>query len=346
MGNMKFLHIADLHIGAKNSKLPKAQQTVLTDEMFEKIHYFFNTIAPEFDAVVICGDLFHSKNVSAKIEKHFFACVDAYAKPVIYIVGNHDEKTDFSCNCENFIVLNKLNPKVRIEDTVFHCKCDNITLEEGANNVLLLHGNIESSQDNDYVDIAPYLAMNFDYIALGHTHQVKKFKKKEKIFAYSGSLFSNGFDETGDKGYIEVEIAQNEVKKCNFVPLKQRKYQLCEVDISTCNSNGEIVEQIRRELSNKNIDNSDIVRVVLKGSHDELLVKSESIILQALEDLFYVEIKDQSKMKVDIEKLKTETLSLKNEFISLVENSALTDEQKQKIIALGIEALKGDDLSL
>lgn len=343
---MKFLHIADLHLGAKNSKLPKDKQADLTDEMFEKCHYFFNSIAPDFDAVVICGDLFHSKNVSAKIEKHFFACVNDYAKPVIYISGNHDEKTDFSCECENFIVLNNKNPKVKINDTVFHCENDNLMLEDGTNNVLLLHGNIESSQDNDYVDIAPYLAMNFDYIALGHTHQVKKFKKKDKIFAYSGSLFSNGFDETGDKGYIEVEIYQNEVKKCNFVPIKQRRYQICEVDISSCSSNSEIVTEIRKGLKSKNVPNSDIIRVILKGNHDELLVKSASLILQELEDIFYVEIQDRSKMKIDIDKLKAETLSLKNEFISLVENSSLTDEQKQKIIALGIEALKGDDLSL
>ena len=343
---MKFLHIADLHLGAKNSKLPKDQQSVLADEMFEKCHYFFNTIASEFDAVVICGDLFHSKNIATKIEKHFFSCVKNYDKPVVYISGNHDEKTDFSLDCYNFIVLDNTNPKVRILDTVFHCKNDELILEENANNVLLLHGNIESSQDNDYVDITPFLAMNFDYIALGHTHQVKKFKKKDKIFAYSGSLFSNGFDETGDKGYIEVEIEQNQVKKCNFVPLKQRRYQICEVDISSCLSNSEIVTNIREELKRLKISNSDIIRVILKGSHDELLVKSENIILQELGELFYVEIQDLSKLKIDIDKLKAESLSLKNEFISLVENSLLTAEQKQKIIALGIEALKGDELSL
>ena len=343
---MKILHIADLHLGAKNSKLPKEKQAVLSDEMFEKCHYFFNQIAPEYDAVVICGDLFHAKNVSAKIEKHFFACVRAYAKPVVYISGNHDEKNEFIEECENFIFLNKQNPKVKICDTVFHCQNDEICLEENSNNVLLLHGNIESSQDNDYVDISPYLAMNFDYIALGHTHQVKKFKKKNKIFAYCGSLFSNGFDETGDKGYIEVEIERNEVKKCNFVPLKQRKYQICNVDISACHSNRDIVNLIREELQRDKISQSDVIRVVLKGNHDELLVKSESIILQELEDLFYVEIQDQSKLKIDIDKLKTETLSLKNEFISLVESSLLSDSQKQKIIALGIEALKGDNLSI
>lgn len=343
---MKFLHIADLHLGAKNSKLPKEQQTILTEQMFEKCHYFFNTIATDFDAVVICGDLFHSKNVPAKIEKHFFACVKDFAKPVIYISGNHDEKNEFSTDCENFIFLDKQNPKCKVFDTVFHCQNDNLVLEENSNNVLLLHGNIESMQDNDYIDITPFLAMNFDYIALGHTHQVKKFKKQDKIFAYSGSLFSNGFDETGDKGYIEVEIENNTVKKCQFVPLKQRCYQICEVDISNCNSNGEIASEIKNTIEKQGISETDIVRVILKGSYEERLVKSETIILQELEELFYVEIQDQSKLKIDLEKIKTETLSLKNEFIFLVENSQLSQQQKQKIIAIGIEALKGDDLPL
>ena len=65
-----------------------------------------------------------------------------------------------------------------------------------------------------------------------------------------------------------------------------------------------------------------------------------------MRDYFYIEIVDNSKLKIDINSLKNETLSFKNEFISLVENSELTESLKQEIINLGIEALKGEDFSL
>ena len=69
-----------------------------------------------------------------------------------------------------------------------------------------------------YVNINNFLSRSFEYIALGHIHQFKKYKKGESIFAYSGSLFSNGFDECGDKGYLEVVVEDKKIEKLFFVP--------------------------------------------------------------------------------------------------------------------------------
>ena len=41
---------------------------------------------------------------------------------------------------------------------------------------MLLHGNIENTRDADYIDINNFLNKGFDYIALGHVHQFKKYK--------------------------------------------------------------------------------------------------------------------------------------------------------------------------
>lgn len=343
---MRILHIADLHLGAKNSKLPKEKQDVLKDEMLENCHYLFEKIGQKFDVCLICGDLFHSKNVQVKIIQNFFQCIKDFNKPVLYINGNHDEKFILPSIPNNFIVLDKDNPKYEIADTCFYCGENIEKLDENKNNILLLHGNIENSQDNDYVDINKYLAYNFDYIALGHTHQIKKYKKGNNIFAYSGSLFSNGFDECGDKGYLDVEIEDKEIKKCEFVALTQRRYMLCEYDISSDENNAQIEQGIRRTLEQKRIGKQDIVRVILKGNYEEHLNKSLALLNDAFDDYFYIEIQDNSKLKLNIDSLKKETLSLKNEFISLVEASELTAEEKEKVINLGIEALKGDDLSL
>ena len=343
---MRILHIADLHLGAKNSKLPKIKQDLLKDEMIENVHHLFGEVGKDFDVCLICGDLFHSKSVAAKIVDSFFKAVEIFAKPVLYISGNHDEKLILDHMPANFIMLDEKTPSFKYADCVFYCKEGAKNIDNTKNSILLLHGNIENPQDNDYVDINQYLPLNFDYVALGHTHLVKKFKKADHIFAYSGSLFSNGFDECGDKGYIDLEIADKKVAKCEFKSLKQRRYMICEYDISTDETNAQISEGIKERLAQIGITKNDIVRVILKGYYQEFVNKSLAIIEENFVDYFYFELQDESKLKIDLSKIKTETLSLKNEFISLVEHSDLSDEVKAKVINLGIEALKGDDLSL
>ena len=87
-----------------------------------------------------------------------------------------------------------------------------------------------------------------------------------------------------------------------------------------------------------------MVRVVLTGKFDENTQKSLHIIKNHFEDYFYFEIVDQSILRVDVEKIKAEKLTFKYEFISLVENSDLSDEDKQKICEIGLDALKGEGI--
>ena len=101
---MKILHCADLHLGAKNSKLPKDKQTLLKEENDFSIRELFATARVQnFECVIICGDLFHSKSVSVKTERNFFDSVEKYKNPVVYIDGNHDNKFEIgraSCRKE------------------------------------------------------------------------------------------------------------------------------------------------------------------------------------------------------------------------------------------------------
>ena len=344
---MKILHIADLHLGAKNSKLPKEKQDLLKDEMLDGCNRLFGKIGQDYDVALVCGDLFHNKSVPAKIVNNFFQSIRKFGNPVLYVSGNHDEKVILPDDVpENFVILNTENSVFSLGDFNFYCAENLQSLDQTKNNVLLLHGNVENTRDNDYVDINNFLKYGFDYIALGHIHQVKKYKKGEYVFAYPGSLFSNGFDECGDKGYIEVEIEDKQLKKCEFKPLNQRRYMICEYDITQDNSNQEILAGVEEKFNQDGIRESDIVRLVLNGYYEESSDKSVAFLLNNLDSHFYIEIVDNSKLKIDIDKMKSETLSLKNEFISLVENSELDENVKEKIISLGIEALKGEDLSI
>ncbi len=345
---MKILHSADWHLGVKNLKLSSSQQLLVKDEMLMAVQDLFRKASREdYDVILICGDLFHSKNISQKIVSIFLNEVAAFSKPVIYIEGNHDCKFNgFDKIPANFIMLNNENYKFEHLGTNFYCASDQqYQLDENATNILLLHGHIENGSDNDFIDINKYLKMPFDYIALGHVHQFKKYKKQDKIFAYSGSLFSCGFDECGEKGFLNVVLEGKNIISIDFVPFAPRKYLICNCDITNLN-NIEIIGKIKDLLHAEGATRKDCIRVVLSGYFTEDCDKSLELIKSHLEDYFYIEIVDDSKLRLDIDKIKNEKLSFKYEFISLVEQSEFAEAEKQKIIEIGLEALKGEGLNI
>lgn len=348
---MKILHTADLHLGVKNSKLSLEKQALLKSENTMMVEQLFkNAYNQDYDVVLICGDLFHSKNIASKIRTSFFDAVKEFSRPVIYIRGNHDEKFEYKNTPENFIILDELNPCYTIGDVIFWAPIEETVIkqsfDENKTNILMLHGNIENQADNDFIDIEPYLHTPFDYVAMGHIHQFKPMNIMGKIFVYPGCLLSNGFDECGERGYVDVFVSGKKIKY-NFVSFAKRKYMICDVDITDSNSISSIIEKIKETLSEQKCEKQDLIRIVLNGYFDEETDKNISLIQEELDDYFYIEIEDKSKIKIDINQYKNEQLSFKAEFIRLVEEQGDLDEQQKNLICqLGIEALKGDDLSI
>jgi len=346
---MKILHTADIHLGVKNTRLPKEQQNLLKDEMLFNIRIFFEMANnADYETILICGDLFHSKTISSKISKAFFDAVEKFQKPVIYISGNHDENFVLpSYLPENFIVLDKNTTSFTLNDFKFVNQFyDFSLLNRIENNILLLHGNIENTRDSDYFDIEKYLHKGFDYIALGHIHQFKKYSKYQDTYAYPGCLFSNGFDESGEKGFISIEIEDKKITSLTYVCFPTRKFVVCESDVTCLQTNKEILDKINYDLNNLNLSNQDLIKVILKGSVSEDCEKSISFIKSRFDNFFYFEIEDKTTLKIDIEKIKKEKLSFKYEFISLVENSELDCESKRLVCEIGLEALKGEDINI
>ena len=347
---MKVLHISDLHLGAKNLKLTPEKQSFLKSENSILVENLFEKAKEDVDVILICGDLFHSKSVSSKIKESFFKAVENFSKPVVYIKGNHDENFNFLNVPSNFIILDNTNPTLNIDNVVFWGMVDQSIYEKKFNetktNILLLHGNIENHSDNDFVDVEKFLHYPFDYVAMGHIHQYKVLNIIGRFYVYCGSLFSNGFDECGPKGYVELII---DGKNCihKFVPYSKRCYRICECNITEINNYNQLINKINQELIIGHFSKDDLIKVVLTGYFEENFEKNIDLIVNEFNDYFYFEIEDKSKLKIDLEKLKNEKLSFKAEFIEIVESqNDLDDQDKNKICQLGIEALKGDDLSI
>ena len=345
---MNFIHMADLHIGAKNKLLPSDKQELLKSERLQALSdLFLQAKNCENEFMVICGDLFHSKTPQPKLVKQFFELVKNFSLPVIYVKGNHDEKWQGEYP-DNFIILNQDRPCVSVGEVDVWSAIDSRIIKENFDkkrkNILLLHGNIENPSDNDYVDIKGYLDIPFDYVAMGHIHTFKAFSFYGKNFVYSGSLFSNGFDECDEKGYVQVSMESKSQFK--FIPLAGRYFRVCQVDKTGLKTTSEIVESINEQFATKKIKPADLVRVELIGYFEEDEDLNLTMIKNAFLQQFYFEIIDKTRLKIDLEKLKNESLSFKAEFIKLVEESDLSPEDKTSVCLVGIEALKGEDLSL
>lgn len=348
---MKILHTADIHLGAKNIKLPLDKQTEIRNEQNLLITKLFQKAYQEdYDIVLICGDLFHAKNVQSKIVANFFKAVENFSRPVLYVKGNHDERFDFNITLpSNFIMLDNYNPFYRLDNVVFFGQVAPDIIEKyydkTLKNILLLHGDINNRTSSDFVDINIYTSKyHFDYIALGHVHSSSKFDIAGVEAAYPGSLFSNGFDETGDKGYIEVIVEDN--VKVNFVSYPSRHYCIVNCDITGLANYSDIINKIKNELKD-NCSRDDLARVILSGYYTEDSEKYIHSIERDLKDsYYYFELVDNTKLKIDFEKIKNEDLSFQAEFLLLVENEEKDEELKNKICQLGIEALRGDDISI
>ncbi len=332
----KILHTADLHLGAKNVKLPLVKQKQLLQEHLDSLSTLFKE-AP--DVMLVCGDLFHTNFVTQKIKKAFFKEVEKFGKPVLFVNGNHDEKIEFDFAPNNFVVLDRQNRVFRTENVDFWSAGEDYqNFDYSKKNILLIHGEISNKSDFDYVDLQKFVTKPFDYIALGHEHTFWKGNFHKSVICYSGALFANGFDECGEKGFSVVDVKDG--VKTDFKPLPQRQFKIIEFALTPKQKN--LSSEIKKIVEeNKN----NLLRLVFTGYYAEGEKPDFAYIIRET-NAFYVEFVDKTKVEIDIEKYKNEPLSFKAEFIRLVEESGLGEEEKNKILTIGIEALKGDDLSL
>jgi DNA repair protein SbcD/Mre11 len=89
---MKFLHIADVHLGCTRYQLPESPRDFFTAWIDVMKRY---GIDEKVDFVIICGDFFHKKAVPPETMNHAVEGLTMMREagiPVIAIEGNHDQK--------------------------------------------------------------------------------------------------------------------------------------------------------------------------------------------------------------------------------------------------------------
>jgi DNA repair exonuclease SbcCD nuclease subunit len=176
----------------------------------------------------------------------------------------------------------------------------------------------------------------FDYIALGHIHKPDLISDK---MAYSGSLEPLDKNETGDRGYILGEIA-NEGKdrtKITFVPSSVRQYKREKLLIDQNTTNGSLLDQAKKLLIRNG--SQHIYQFCIQGIRDEAIHFDREVV-KALGNI--LEVIDESVPDYDFDVLCRENAdNLIGLFIKKIRESTDQDEVAKKALYYGMEALLG-----
>lgn len=184
------------------------------------------------------------------------------------------------------------------------------------------------------------------YLALGHIHKREEGKYGSFYYIYPGCLQGRGFDEEGEKGfyYLEIEEETKEIK-AEFVPLKEGAFRIVTIFLSEEDGTLDAEEKIRESLKKEGVDAKDSLRIILKGEKRAGEERNLRYLEKQLEEEYaYIEIKEETKLKLRKEEFIHEK-GLKGEFLRMVsESESLSEEEKEKLMILGIGLLQGEEL--
>lgn len=351
---MKLIHVADLHIGSKFSRITdetkKKELDAALNNSFKRVVDYAND--NDIQTILLSGDVFDKDSVLKGDKEYFYNIIKSNPNiDFYYIKGNHDIKSKYVEGVDN---LHTFDDNEKIQGYLI--KENNVLisgyeLNDGNNstlydmppftkdnyNIFLLHGDISKKSGKDSINIDKLIEKNIDYLALGHIH--KGYFGKAGInmnYVYPGCLMGRGFDETGKKGFY---VINTDTRTFDFVVLPNRIFQVEAVNVSNVDNNYDLIKQINSLIKG----NQDmLLQIVLEGTLNfELnidLIKEDT-----LRHFYFVDIKNSTKLSIT-QYDEIDERSLKGMFIKLIkEDKTLDDSTKERVLRYGLSKInKGE----
>ena len=351
---MKIIHAADLHLSSSFVGFPqdlKKQRNIELSNNFRLLIEYARQ--NNIKHIILAGDVFDNNRPTIAIKSFFYNEIEKNSDITFYYLkGNHDienslTRTDLS-NLKTFTNIWTTYNVDNVTITGVELNGDNeslvynsLSLNKDKYNIVVMHGQLGGISNGKVcsINLDRLKCLNIDYLALGHVHTLKTGKLDERgFYAYPGCLEGRGFDETGEKGFIEIDTDTKDVR---FIPLNQRQVRVYEIFIKNNDAESMALDEIINKID---ASNNDTIRIILKG---EVTFEIDDLI-KRLKDLLqgkyaYFEIKNQLKKTYKLEDY-INNVSLKSEFIKNVMNSSLTEEEKNEIIAIGLMAINGEEV--
>lgn len=350
---MKIIHCADIHLGSKiDSRFPKEISELRRAEVRSSLKRMVDYAAQNgVKAVLIAGDLFDGEKPRTKDKDFFFSIVERNPSiDFFYLRGNHDEQGEhgeypnlktFSKEWKSYSYGGVTVSGIETAGENASSLYSTLSLREGNLNIVTLHGQISPSSGVDKVNLGKLRGKYIDYLALGHIHEHSEGRLDERgAWAYSGCLEGRGFDETGKKGFILLNI--EEKITAQFVPFSENPIEKRELEVSGLTDAYAVERLARRQID---FSPSTVYRLELVGEvdaqADELAGDLQKLLSSSC---LYLSIKDRTVKKIDV-RAYDDDKSLKGEFVRTVyASNAFSDDEKAKIIAYGLKALAGREV--
>ena len=352
---IRFLHAADLHLGAPFSGLKPEQAAKRRQEQLELVRRMFDAANENgCSLVLLAGDLFDAAYAGADtLEAVQRACAACRAE-IFLAPGNHDccrpgSMYQMHTWPENVHIFTKRGiscvelPSCTVygagfEGTYEKPLLEGFRAESDGVKIMVLHGDAVQ-KDSPYNAISKEQIARSDltYLALGHVHQASGLLYAGKTaYAWPGCAMGRGFDELGEKGVYLGEISNEGTLTLRFLPLGGRKYEILRVDAGE-----DACASIERALPADT--HRDIYRVILTGESAPVDTRA---IEHAFEGRFFgLTVRDETRPKREIWEGAGEN-TLKGIFLQKLraQYDATADDAQRRTIALaaklGLDAME------
>ena len=368
---LRILHCADIHLDSRMSaNFDKEEAAVRRQEILGTFLDMIEEAAKAHtDHILIAGDLTDSAKVTATVRNTVLGALRDHPEMKFwYVPGNHDTGEDFlgvtedlpdnlhvfgndwetcSLDADGRIRLSAaaMDGTPRIGEGL------SLLLNPECFNIVMLHGQAagyHARSKAETISLSAFRGRGVDYLALGHIHSHQEGELDGRgIFCYPGCLEGRGFDECGEHGFVTLEIDEDTLRmKRHFIPFAGRCLWEIPVDVSGCADSDRMAKRIREEMDRQKAENiiheGDLIRALLVGKIPADAEKNLLFLRRSMEkEFFHFEVEDRTGIEIDYESFRYDT-SLRGEFVRLVEQAEIPEEEKAEILRCGIRELSGE----
>ncbi len=357
---MRILHAADLHLDSPFASLCEEKAKLRRKEsrqVLQRIADLAN--GRQAELVLLSGDLFDGANVYRETVEALEHMLEEIRCPVFITPGNHDfyrprspyTKILFPEHVHLFAA-----PEIRavaLEQCIVYGAAfweeqesegflqGFRVFEDERLHIMCIHGDLNGGPYNP-ITREQIAKSGLDYLALGHVHTYSGVQREGMTFyAYPGCSEGRGFDETGEKGCLLLEVEKGSVQ-AEFIPLSQRRYEICTVDVTK----KDLTQAVETALAA--YAGADVIRLILTGESAEM-VNAAALEERYRDRFFGFEVLDQTRKEEDIWSRCGED-SLRGIFLKNLKDrydAAETDTEREIVLAAvkaGLAALDNRDM--
>jgi DNA repair protein SbcD/Mre11 len=346
--SFSFIHAADIHLDSPLTGLEQYEGAPVDKIRSATRDAFKNLVDTAIDRkvafVIIAGDLYDGDwkdyNTGLFFASQMVRLQKAKIK-VFLIRGNHDAASLITKELklpENVIEFSTRNAETHLLDDLeiaihgqgFASRSVEENLvknyprrKEGYVNIGILHTSATGREGHENYapcSIDDMKEKGYDYWALGHIHLRELLHTKEPVILFPGNIQGRHIKETGDKGCTLVTVENGAIESLTHLSLDVLRWELCEVDASSCDSIEALMDKARQSLEQKyqEVEGRFLaVRFRIYGAtkvHQELIVDKDHIINNirslslevGLGDVWVEKVKIETLRQINIEELKAE----------------------------------------